>query len=196
MSEGNKSTSRSDGGCCLAACKAATCCGVPIHIHWAFPIFMAFAVIDCINSKNNGWVIIALILVNGPALWVTVTLHELAHAAAAKIVKIPVKKIMIWPLGGVTFLGASNPTKLQMLFIHIAGPLSHIPLFFIFYFIHLAMNFGEYLPLYTTSDGSLVYFAMNVFFYLCSLQQLVLLIFNGFVVRVCLQYSSFLFSFF
>ena len=54
------------------------------------------------------------------------TLHELGHSLVAQRFHIPVRSIILLPLGGIAFL-ERNPTKpLQELLIAIAGPLVNV----------------------------------------------------------------------
>ncbi len=59
-------------------------------------------------------------------LFLCVTLHELGHSIVAQRFGIPVREIILLPLGGVALLGR-NPTKpLHELLIAVAGPLVNV----------------------------------------------------------------------
>jgi hypothetical protein len=71
-----------------------SCCGVPFYIHWALPLFIALLPLIAStkrarmgHSRSN--------YVYGPALWITVTLHELGHALVGKALKFKVSKISL-----------------------------------------------------------------------------------------------------
>ena len=62
----------------------------------------------------------------GLILPLTVLVHELGHVAAARCVGTPAHSILLWPLGGLAFLGrTASPGR--DLGVAIAGPLTHAP---------------------------------------------------------------------
>jgi len=56
------------------------------------------------------------------ALFGCVTLHELGHSLAAQYFKIPVREIVLLPIGGVAMLGKLPEKPVQELIIAAAGP--------------------------------------------------------------------------
>jgi Zn-dependent protease len=55
-------------------------------------------------------------------LYVSVLLHELSHSVVAKAFKLPVKRIVLYPLGGFSVIEPEPPTPGQEFLVSIAGP--------------------------------------------------------------------------
>lgn len=121
---------------------------VPIHLHYFWPVvIIAMSMTGFSVSFLHG---IYALIISGPVLFCTVLIHEMCHGAMAISCGGTVKRILLWPLGGVAYIsmfGQRNP-KADAL-IAIAGPLSHIPqvlfwglLFFLFNNGSLQWSFG------------------------------------------------------
>ncbi|CAJ1339048.1 unnamed protein product [Effrenium voratum] len=64
------------------------------------------------------------------AVWarlITVLAHELGHVIAARRCGCSADHILLWPLGGLAFIGGSAQPKEQML-ISASGPATHLPM--------------------------------------------------------------------
>lgn len=87
-------------------------------------LVVALGVIGQIPSpwQNYLWAFLAF----GPILMITVLIHELGHCFASRKVGAAVHAILLWPLGGLAFVGHSS-TPQKDLFVTIAGPLTHLP---------------------------------------------------------------------
>ena len=77
-----------------------TVSGIDLRLHITFPLILAWAAIQfgmmfgTIAGAIFGIVAISL-------LFVLVTLHELGHSFAARAYGVPVKQIILTPIGGV-----------------------------------------------------------------------------------------------
>lgn len=96
--------------------------GIDIKIHITFPLILVWAAIQFGFLSGAGWggalfgVIVILFL------FVIVTLHELGHSVAAQHYGVPVKQIVLLPIGGVAQLDHIPETPWQEFVIAIAGP--------------------------------------------------------------------------
>lgn len=99
--------------------------GIPIRIHVTFFLILFLGAYQW--GSMTGTLIgavfeIALMVL----LFVCVTLHELGHSLVAKVFGIPVRQIVLLPLGGIAQI-TKNPEKpLHELLIAIAGPLVNV----------------------------------------------------------------------
>jgi len=66
-------------------------------------------------------------LLLGPILFITILIHELGHALAARSVGGHADGILMWPLGGLALLGHHSGPKGD-LWVSAAGPLTHLPM--------------------------------------------------------------------
>ena len=103
--------------------------GIPLRVH---KLFVAYIVIVSVlgfvqgGLEGNSELGFMLFLVNGPILFGTVLIHELGHCWATYRIGGMVEGILLWPLGGLAFIGHSGEAK-EDLFVAVAGPLTHIP---------------------------------------------------------------------
>lgn len=109
--------------------------GVEIRFHFSvlFSIVVAYFIFDPVDIMRAS---LALFWLVGFIL--SVLLHELAHALAARFVSVEVKNIVIWLLGGFTNLGRGPEKPLHRLAIYAAGPAVTFTLgllFFVMYFL-------------------------------------------------------------
>lgn len=99
--------------------------GIPIRIHGTFFLILFLGAYQwgSMTGTLTGAVFgIALMLL----LFVCVTLHELGHSLVAKVFGIPVREILLLPLGGIAQI-TKNPEKpMHELLIAIAGPLVNV----------------------------------------------------------------------
>lgn len=104
---------------------AGSITGIRIRVH---PLLPATTLLYSLGYVlTYGTVGFALgLLVFGPLLWSTVLFHELWHCWAAKRLGIRVDEILLWPLGGLAFIGQS-PTPCADISVAAAGPASHLP---------------------------------------------------------------------
>lgn len=98
--------------------------GIPIRLHVLFLALLGLQVAaGFIVSKE--WALFWFILL-GPILLATVLIHELGHSLAARSVGGEAHGILLWPLGGLAFIGHTAGPKADM-WVAFAGPLTHIP---------------------------------------------------------------------
>ncbi|WIA08768.1 hypothetical protein OEZ85_008191 [Tetradesmus obliquus] len=101
------------------------CFGIPVRLHYLFIVFLALQVVGSI-LYGGLWPLYWFLLL-GPILLVTVLVHELGHSLAARQVGGRVEGILLWPLGGLAFIGHDKGPKADM-WVAFAGPLTHIPM--------------------------------------------------------------------
>jgi Zn-dependent protease/CBS domain-containing protein len=90
--------------------------GVPVRLHFTFVVFVAFLILSARGGQSmvfNGIYI--------AALFTSVLLHELGHAAVARRYGIRTLEIVMYPIGGVARLERSPRAK-EELWIALAGP--------------------------------------------------------------------------
>ena len=75
-------------------------------------------------------------------LWVSVLVHELSHSVVARGFGLPVRRILLYPLGGFSEIEQDPPTPGKELLVSAAGPA-----------ISLALAAGGYALLVTTHPG-------------------------------------------
>ncbi len=99
--------------------------GIDIRLHYTFPLILAWAAYQFGSSTGSmmgalfGVIAISL-------LFVLVTLHELGHSFAALRYDVPVKQIVLTPVGGVAQLSRMPEKPVQELVIAAAGPAVNI----------------------------------------------------------------------
>ena len=104
--------------------------GIGIFIHWTFSLLILFIIFINYKAGQNTIQIIwsvAFIL----CIFVTVLLHELGHALAAKNYNIVTKDITLLPIGGLARLERIPEKPSEELIVALAGPLVNIALAFI-----------------------------------------------------------------
>jgi Zn-dependent protease len=98
--------------------------GINIRVHLTFFLILVLGAIGGGNAyglPGAGFGVLLMLL-----LFLCVTLHELGHSVVAQRLGIPVREIVLLPLGGVALL-SRNPTKpWHELLIAIAGPLVNV----------------------------------------------------------------------
>jgi Zn-dependent protease len=99
--------------------------GIPIKIHVLFPIYLLITALYGFSWGDPEYGAMQLLL-NGPVLFGTVLVHELGHCFATWHVGGTVHEILLWPLGGLAYVGHDGDAA-DDLKVSIAGPLTHIP---------------------------------------------------------------------
>ncbi|MFV8270130.1 site-2 protease family protein [Flavobacterium sp. GT2N3] len=110
--------------------KLGTVCGIAIFIHWTFSLLILFIIF--MNKKsglNTSQIIWYLLFI--ASIFLTVLLHELGHAVAAKNYNIKTKDIILLPIGGLVRLEQIPEKPSEELVVVFAGPLVNFTLAFI-----------------------------------------------------------------
>lgn len=101
--------------------------GIPIRLHVLLPLAPVLA---CASTAAAGhpWPSVLLAgLITGPLLLLTVLVHELGHVLAARRCGCQADHILLWPLGGLAFIGGQVKPK-EQIFISGSGPATHLPM--------------------------------------------------------------------
>jgi len=99
---------------------------IPIHVHVMLPAYCLLTAVPSLLMGNLYLFCTALVL-NGPVLFVTVLVHEMGHAMMATRLGGVVDSILLWPLGGLAYVGGVSSAKDDLL-VTLAGPITHIPM--------------------------------------------------------------------
>lgn len=103
--------------------KIARVRGIDIKIHATFFLILIFGALQWAGSVPGNPIEGALFgVVLMILLFTCVTLHELGHSIVAQLFDIPVREIVLFPLGGVAFIAKSPEKPLHELLIAVAGP--------------------------------------------------------------------------
>lgn len=107
--------------------KIARVRGIDIKIHATFFLILVFGALQWAGSVPGNPIEGALFgIVLMILLFTCVTLHELGHSIVAQIFDIPVREIVLFPLGGVAFIAKSPEKPLHELLIAVAGPVVNV----------------------------------------------------------------------
>ena len=113
--------------------------GIDIRLHITFPLILAWAALQfgqMFGSLNGALFGVVAVTI----LFVLVTLHELGHSFAAMAYDVPVKQIILSPIGGVAQLMRMPDKPGQELIIAIAGPAVNILMAFLMLAFALALG--------------------------------------------------------
>ncbi len=114
--------------------------GIDVRIHITFPLILIWAGLQ--YGLRTGTLESALFGVIGFAfLFVLVTLHELGHSFAAQYYDVPVKQIILSPLGGLAQLSEIPEKPIQEFVIAVAGPAVNVAIFLLMGGAALAAGF-------------------------------------------------------
>ncbi len=107
--------------------KLGNIAGIGIFIHWTFSILIAFIVFSNYRAGQSAiqilWSVFFVL-----SIFITVFLHELGHALAAKHYSISTKDITLLPIGGLARLERIPEKPVEELFVALAGPAVNIGL--------------------------------------------------------------------
>ncbi|CAJ1951906.1 unnamed protein product [Cylindrotheca closterium] len=113
----------------------------PVSIHWTFIFNFLFQVIYAIINHTSSWKYIVMVaMIWGPFALMVVYVHEVGHLYANKKYGGTTYKATLWPLGGFSECYIEQCTCMQEFFVALAGPVTHIPQFFIWLIVMLASS--------------------------------------------------------
>ncbi|MDB5295003.1 MAG: peptidase [Phycisphaerales bacterium] len=101
--------------------------GIDLRIHWTFlfiVLLVGFQSAGGPPGARVAGVVFGLLLVG--LLFLCVTLHEFGHALVARRYGIPVREIVLLPIGGVAIMSRNPENPKQELWIAVAGPLVNV----------------------------------------------------------------------
>ncbi|HLF53475.1 site-2 protease family protein [Flavobacterium sp.] len=105
--------------------KIGNIAGINLFIHWTFSILIAYIVFSNYRAGQNAeqiiWSVIFIL-----SIFVTVLMHEMGHALAAKRFNIITKDITLLPIGGLARIESMPEKPKEELIIAIAGPAVNI----------------------------------------------------------------------
>jgi Zn-dependent protease/predicted transcriptional regulator len=101
--------------------------GIDIFIHWTFTLLILYIIFSNYRAGHNAEQIMwSLLFVS--SIFITVFLHELGHALAAKKYNILTKDITLLPIGGLARLESIPEKPKEELLVALAGPAVNIVL--------------------------------------------------------------------
>ncbi|MEO3804691.1 site-2 protease family protein [Nonomuraea sp. B1E8] len=102
--------------------------GIPVYVSWTWFIVAAFITMlvgprmQIMLPDLNSTAAYAVAFVFAVLLYVSVLLHELAHSVLAKAYGLPVRRITLYFLGGVSEIEKEPPTPGKEFLVAAAGP--------------------------------------------------------------------------
>src|SRR5688500_13909027 len=123
--------------------------GIDVKLHATFFIVLIFGAMQG-AQMNAGLAGIGLGVLFMVLLFLCVLLHELGHSVVAQRFGIPVREIILLPIGGVAVMTRNPATPMQELLVAIAGPLVNVIIAIV---IALALGFMP--PMAMTADSLL-----------------------------------------
>jgi Zn-dependent protease len=103
---------------------AFTIAGIPVRLHWTLLFVLAYYLFGRIGGEVDPlW---TLYIATGLAMnFAIILIHELGHCWATRRVGGHVDQILLWPLGGMAYVGHSEDPRTDM-FVAVSGPVTHL----------------------------------------------------------------------
>jgi Zn-dependent protease/predicted transcriptional regulator len=101
--------------------RLGTIAGIGVFVHWTFSILIAYIIFSSYRQGADLYQTLWLLLFV-LSIFVTVFLHELGHATAARRYHIKTRDITLLPIGGVARLDRMPEKPLEELVVALAGP--------------------------------------------------------------------------
>ncbi len=121
-----------------ASLKLGSLLGIPIRLHFTFLLVIAFLAWQAVRSGGEAYFWLTLLLL----LFSCVVLHELGHAAMAKLFGVQTREIVLLPIGGLARL-ERMPFGIAELLIAIAGPAVNLGLALLFAIVGLLIGLPQ-----------------------------------------------------
>lgn len=152
--------------------KLGTIAGIGVFVHWTFSILIAFIIFKNYQAGHSTQQILWSLAFIG-SIFLTVFLHELGHALAAKKYNIKTKDITLLPIGGLARLESIPEKPKEELVVAIAGPAVNIGLAVLTVFFITLPDAENLTRQLTTSVNSsnfvLTFFVVNIWLALFNL---------------------------
>lgn len=102
-----------------------TISGIAVRIHWTLPLILLSEIFRWGLAAPRGYAgtllgYASLLMVG---YWLGILIHELGHCAMARSRGIQADEILLWPLGGLAYVGGSGSARNEVA-IAFAGPLA------------------------------------------------------------------------
>ncbi len=94
--------------------------GIDLRVHFTFPLVLLLGAVQWGDRHGAAGALFGVVLML--ALFACVVLHELGHSLVARRLGIPVREIVLLPIGGVAMLVRTPRRPLHELLIAAAGP--------------------------------------------------------------------------
>jgi stage IV sporulation protein FB len=117
--------------------------GIDLRVHVTFPLVLVWASLQFGLLRGQGWPGAVLGVLVTLLLFGIVVLHELGHSFAAQYYGVPVKQIVLLPIGGVAQLARIPEEPLQEFVIAIAGPLVNFGIAALMFIANLLLGLGS-----------------------------------------------------
>jgi Zn-dependent protease/CBS domain-containing protein len=116
--------------------------GIDIRVHVTFPLILVWASLQFGLLRGQGWEGALFGVIVTSLLFAIVVLHELGHSLAAQRYGVPVKQIVLLPIGGLAQLARMPEEPLQEFVIAVAGPLVNFGLAAVMFLLRLLADPG------------------------------------------------------
>lgn len=111
-----------------ASLRIARIAGIDITLHPTFFLILPLGALIWGSDHGVPGALFGVLMIL--LLFACVALHELGHALMARILGLPVRSIMLLPIGGLALLERAPRHPLQELLIALAGPLVNVLILF------------------------------------------------------------------
>lgn len=123
--------------------------GVPVSAHWSVLVIvfllteiLAVTVLPDAAPGHPKLAYLGVALAGAIVFLATLLAHELAHALLARHYGMPVKRITLWMLGGMTELGGDSPSPRADALIALVGPVTSLGLGGVFVLLEWLAGWG------------------------------------------------------